>query len=485
MDVTIKNNIIPILMCGGSGSRLWPLSRESYPKQFLKCNPLSDKSFIQDTFLRLKNINNMIDPILICNEQHRFIAAEQMREIDVKPESIILEPFGKNTCPAIALAVIKARLIEKDPILLVLPADHAISDDEEFVKTIQKGINQAEEGNIVTFGILPKSPETGFGYIEAENSLEFKEGKASPIKKFIEKPNKIKAKELLLNSKYSWNSGIFLMKANVVFNEMLKFSPKVIKQCEKSFKGSYEDLDFIRINENSFNKCPDISFDVAIMEKTKLGIVFLLDIEWIDVGSWDSLSKISKKDKYGNSLIGKVLIEKTKNCYLRSESKLVVGLDIEDLIVVETSDAVLVTKKESSQKVKNIVELLKIKNFKEAKLHQKIYRPWGSYLSISEGPSWQVKIINVNAGSSLSLQKHNFRTEHWVVVSGKAFVEVGKVSKYISKNESTYIPLGCKHRLSNHGKEDLVLIEVQSGTYLGEDDIIRFEDNYGRNILFK
>ncbi len=475
-----KNKIVPLLLCGGSGSRLWPMSRQTYPKQFLKCNPESNKSFLQDTFLRLKNISNLSAPILICNEQHRFIAAEQMREINIKPELIILEPFGRNTAPAIALGTIKARSIEDDPILLVLPADHVIKNIEEFINTVNKGIELAEKGNIVTFGILPKSAETGFGYIEADNPNDFIKGKGTSIRRFIEKPNKEKAKELILNTKFSWNSGIFLMKANVVFDEMLKLAPEVLNHCKQSLEECYFDLDFLRIERDLFKKCPAISFDVAIMEKTDLGIVFLLDIEWNDVGSWDSISEISKKDDDGNSCIGNVLTEKTKNCYVRSESKLVVGLDIEDLIIVETADAVLVTKKESSQKVKEIVDLLKLKNFKEAISQKKVYRPWGSYISIAEGISWQVKIIRVNPLASLSLQKHNFRTEHWVVVSGKALVEIEDQMKYLSKNESTYIPLGAKHRISNPGKDDLVLIEVQSGNYLGEDDIIRYEDNYGR-----
>lgn len=485
MESLSKNKIIPVLMCGGSGSRLWPMSRQSYPKQFLKCNPESNKSFLQDTFLRLKNIPNLSSPILICNEQHRFIAAEQMREINVKPELIILEPFGRNTAPAVALGAIKARSIYDDPILLFLPADHVIKNIDEFINTLKKGIELAEEGRIVTFGILPKSAETGFGYIEADNSNDFIEGKGTSIKRFIEKPNKSKAKELIKNSKFSWNSGIFLMKANVVFDEMQKLAPEVLTHCKQSLELCYFDLDFLRMKKDVFKKCPDISFDIAIMEKTKLGTVFLLDIEWNDVGSWDSISGISRNDADGNSCIGNVLTEKTKNCYVRSESRLVVGLDIEDLIIVETSDAVLVTKKESSQKVKEIVQLLKKKNFKEATSQKKIYRPWGSYTSIAEGINWQVKIIKVNPFSSLSLQKHNFRTEHWIVVSGQALVEIEDQRKYLSKNASTYIPLGSKHRLSNPEEEDLILIEVQSGNYLGEDDIIRFEDNYGRERVIE
>ena len=366
MSISVKNKIIPILLCGGSGSRLWPMSRQSYPKQFLRCNPDSNNSFLQETYLRLKKIKNLTSPILICNEQHRFIAAEQMREINIKPEFIILEPAGRNTAPAIVLGTIKAKSIEDDPILLILPADHFIKNIDQFINTINKSIEFAEKGSIVTFGILPKSAETGFGYIEAEKSSDFIEGKATAIKRFIEKPNKKKAKELILNEKYSWNSGIFLMRANVALSEMQKLAPEVLLRCNQSLEKCYEDLDFLRIGEKFFNECPDISFDKAIMEKTKLGIVFLLDIDWSDVGSWDSISKISNKDDNGNSLIGNVLMENTKNCYIRSENKLVVGLEIEDLIIVETIDAVLVTRKESSQKVKDIVDLMKKRNFKEA-----------------------------------------------------------------------------------------------------------------------
>ena len=480
MNVSEKNKIIPILMCGGSGSRLWPISRKSFPKQFLKCNPFSKHSFLQGTILRLKNIKNLSKPILICNEEHRFIAAEQMREINIIPETIILESVGRNTAPAIALGAIKSKLIEKDPILLILAADHFIQDVDKFVEIINKGVDYAEKGNIVNFGIKPTSPETGYGYIEAQNPLELNKGKGSPIKKFIEKPSLKKAQKLILSDKYLWNSGIFLTKANVVFDEMSRLSPFLISQCEKALNESYFDLDFLRVKEDVFRKCPDISFDIAIMEKTNLGIILSLDIKWNDIGSWDSMSEISKKDKYSNSLIGKTITENTKNCYLRSESKLIVGIDIEDLIVVETHDAVLISKKNSSQKVKNIVEVMKKNNFKEATEHRKMFRPWGSYFSLAEGSNWQVKRINVNPGQSLSLQKHNHRTEHWVIVSGEALVEVGEEKKKLFKNQSIYIPLGCKHRLSNPGEEQLTLIEVQSGSYLGEDDIIRYDDIYGR-----
>ena len=483
MDKLNKNRIFPLVICGGSGTRLWPLSRKSLPKQFLKCNPRNKFSFIQETFLRLKNIKNIQEPILICNEEHRFIVAEQMREISVEPRSIILEPFGRNTAPAIALGTIKAMQFEHDPIVLVLPADHLINNPDKFNEIINAGIEYAENSHIVTFGIPPKSPETGFGYIEAEEPLDKVEIKGVKIKKFIEKPDKTTAEKLLLNEKYTWNSGIFLMKANFVLHQFNLFEPELLSICEKCIEESSIDLEFLRISKKNFEKCPDIPFDIAIMEKTEFGIVLPLDVEWSDVGSWDALCEISEKDLDGNTLSGNVLSAKIKNCYLRSENKLLVGVDIEDLIVVETSDAVLVAKKGSSQKVKNLVDVMKMKNLPEATLHRKIYRPWGSYESLSSSKGWQVKRINVNPGASLSLQKHKFRTEHWVVVNGKALVEIEKESSILSENQSTYIPLGCKHRLSNPGKSPLVLIEVQSGEYLGEDDIIRFDDKYGRDNL--
>lgn len=480
MKLTTENKVIPLVMCGGSGTRLWPLSRKSYPKQFLKCNPDNNDSFLQNTFLRFKKIENIENPILICNEEHRFIAAEQMREIGIKPKSIILEPFGKNTAPAIALGTLKAITFVNDPILLVLSADHYISDQDKFIQTIQKGIEYAENGSIVTFGIYPNFPETGFGYIEAEEKLNFDEIKGIKIKKFIEKPNKAKAKEFIIDKKYSWNSGIFLMKANVAINEFKLFTPSLIHNCEKSIQKSKIDLDFLRINQKEFKDCQNISFDIAIMEKTSLGIVVPLNVNWSDVGTWESLWKISKKDPMGNAITGNVVVKNTKNCFLFSEGKILVANELEDLIVVDTSDAIFISKRESSQKIKNILEVLKNNNLKEATEHKKTFRPWGSYISMAEGSSWQVKRINVNPGASLSLQKHNFRTEHWIIVSGKALVEIDKQIKTLQRNESTYIPLGCKHRLSNPGKELLVLIEVQSGNYLGEDDIIRFEDKYGR-----
>ena len=364
--------------------------------------------------------------------------------------------------------------------MLILPADHFIEKINEFRNVLNAGFDYALSGNIVTFGIKPTSAETGYGYIESENQIYFDSYKASRIKRFIEKPDRLKAEKLIMDKKFSWNSGIFMMKANVAIKEFNKLNPEMLSLCKDSLDSSIKDLDFQRINKKYFEKCQNISFDKAIMEKTQLGIVLPLNASWSDLGDWESLWKIAEKDIKGNVTSGKVLLEKVKNSYVKSESRLIVAMDIENLVVVETQDAIMIANKKSSQNVKNIVTKLIKNNFEEATLHRKVFRPWGEYLLISEGDGWQVKIITVYPEASLSLQMHKFRTEHWIIVSGKALVEVDEDKKLLKKNESTYIPLGSKHRLSNPGSEPLILIEVQSGSYLGEDDIYRFEDNYGR-----
>ena len=475
-----KSNIIPIILCGGSGSRLWPLSRESYPKQYLKCNPQSNLSFLQETQKRLKKIRNVDDPIIICNVEHRFIVAEQMREIDIVPQSIVLEPFGRNTAPAITVASIKALEKNEDPILLILPADHMIDDVEGFVNSIQAGIISAQNEKIITFGIPPTGPETGYGYIECEKNMDFTKNIPIKIKKFLEKPNKELAKVLIKNNKYVWNSGIFLLKAKIALRQMKNLAPKIYYPCLDSLQKSKNDLDFIRLQEESFEKSLSESFDIAIMEKTKLSYVLPLVVGWNDVGNWDAIWETSKKDNLGNASSGKVFLQNSENCLMISENRLVVGLGLKNLVAIETYDAILIADKKHSQNVKNIVLNLKNKGYEEAEKHREIFRPWGSYISIAEEKGWQVKRINVKPGASLSLQKHKFRTEHWIIVSGVAHVELEGEKKVIKENESTYIPLGYKHRLSNPNNEPLILIEVQSGTYLGEDDIVRFEDNYGR-----
>tara|TARA_B100000579_G_scaffold409678_1_gene398926 strand:+ start:530 stop:1981 length:1452 start_codon:yes stop_codon:yes gene_type:complete len=480
------NSIIPVILSGGSGTRLWPLSRESYPKQFLALDSRTKKTLLQKTYERLVGLNGLENPILICNEDHRFIVAEQFREINTNPQAIILEPIGRNTAPAIAVAALQAISTGKDPLLLILAADHLIENIIEFKRVIKSATTYASKGRLVTFGIVPTSAETGYGYIEAKESKDKKDIKNGlEIENFIEKPNKEKAEQLIKDSRYTWNSGMFLFKASSILNELEKFAPEIISYCKTAIEKDVIDLDFLRLEEESFKKCPKVSIDIAVMEKTKLGTVLPLNVGWSDIGSWKSLWDSSQKNNDGNYIHGRVIAENSKNCYLKSEQRLIVGLGIENLIVVETNDAILVSNKEHSQRIGTIVKRLNASNFPEGKMHRKIYRPWGNYTTIVEGIRWQVKLIEVKPNASLSLQMHHHRAEHWIIVNGTALVEKDGEKKLLSENESTFIPLGCKHRLSNPGLLKLELIEVQSGTYLDEDDIIRFEDSYGRikNII--
>ena len=475
-----SRTIVPIILCGGSGTRLWPLSRDSYPKQYLKLGVNANKSLLQQTQERIKFLNNITSPIIICNEEHRFIVAEQMREINTKPISILLEPIGRNTAPAITLAALKASEVENDPILIVLSSDHLIKNNSKFLDVLKKGLIFAEKGSLVTFGIIPKSPETGYGYIKAEKILTELNNAGSKILEFTEKPDLEKAKTFLNDKRYTWNSGMFMFKTSSILNEIKEFSPDIFQYCKESLNESNQDLDFQRLNYDSFFKCPDLSIDCAIMEKTSKGLVLPLDVGWSDIGSWESVWDTSEKDKNGNFTKGNTLIEKTKNCYVRSENRLIVTIGLEDQIIVETNDAILVARKDHSQHVKDIVKKLKDKKIPEGLKHRKIFRPWGHYLSIVEDDRWQVKLIQVKPGEQLSLQMHHHRSEHWVIVSGTAEVEIDTSKRVLTENQSIYIPLGSKHRLSNPGKIPLKLIEVQSGSYVGEDDIVRFNDRYGR-----
>ena len=474
--------LLPLILCGGTGSRLWPLSRESYPKQYLALTTDSSKTLFQQTLERLKGIENQEDPIFICNEQHRFIVAEQLREINVKPNKIILEPFGRNTAPAIAIAALCATENGSDPILLVLSSDHVIKDNEQFLKSIEAAKDSANKGNLVTFGIVPTSPEVGYGYIESVEPLEINALRPSPISKFIEKPDLDKAKRLVSDPRYTWNSGIFLFKASVFLKELQKYSPEVINSCKKALKENYLDMDFQRLNIDAFKACPDISIDVAVMEKTKVGTVLPLNVGWSDVGSWKSIWEVSRKDENGNVLLGNIINHDLKDCYIRSEGRLVVGLGVENLLIVETNDAILIANKSHDQEVKKIVNQLIKENKDEGKTHSKVYRPWGNYITVVAGSRWQVKRIEVKPQASLSLQMHHHRAEHWIVVKGTAKVEINEKSSLLGENQSIYIPLGAKHRLINPGRIPLELIEVQSGAYLSEDDIVRFDDKYGRKV---
>ena len=472
--------VIPVILCGGSGTRLWPLSRKSFPKQFLSFNFTENQSLLQRTQERTKKIKNIQDPILICNEEHRFLVAEQMRNIKVKPNSIILEPFGKNTAPAIAISAIKALEVHEDPNLLILSSDHQIKDEYKFAETIEKGITFSDRGKLVIFGITPTSPEVGYGYIKSLKPINKFSTQGSEIDTFIEKPNKEKAQKLIKDSRFSWNSGIFLFKASVILDEIKKYNPEILEFCDCALKKNLYDLDFQRLDREIFEKCPSISIDVAVMEKTQNAYVLPLDAGWSDVGSWDFVWDISKKDLDGNVIEGNVIAKNTKNSFLSSNSRLISAIGLKDLIVVETNDAILIANKEDSQEVKNVVEYLKKEKISQGIEHLKIYRPWGNYESIVKSDRWQVKLLNVKPGEKLSLQKHNHRSEHWIIVSGTAKVEIDEKETLLTENQSAYIPLGSKHRLSNPGTIDLKIIEIQSGSYLGEDDIERFDDSYGR-----
>ena len=474
------DSIVPVILCGGFGTRLWPLSRKSFPKQFLTINSNNKKSLLQKTQERILDLKNITSPIIICNEEHRFIVAEQMREINIIPTGILLEPFGRNTAPAITLSALKALEKEQDPYLLVLSSDHEVKDEKKFVEVLEKGINYASNNKLVTFGVIPDSPETGYGYIKSEKELRTDPIEASNIESFIEKPSKNKAKELIKDNRFSWNSGMFLFKAKILLQEMKKFSPEILKYCKESLKPNLYDLDFQRLDINAFSKCPNVSIDVAIMEKTKLGAVLPLKAGWSDIGNWNSIWKVADKNKEGNFLEGKVFAKKTSNCYVKAESRIISTIGIKNLIIAETNDAILIADREHTEDVKDIVDTLKANNIPEGQEHKKIYRPWGYYESVIDESRWKVKSINVKPGERLSLQRHHHRSEHWIVVSGTAEVEINEKKIILHENQSIYIPQGSKHRLTNPGKITLNLIEVQSGSYLGEDDIERFEDNYGR-----
>lgn len=473
--------ILPVIMAGGAGSRLWPLSRELYPKQFLTLT--GDQSMLQQTISRLSEIEHE-DPILICNEEHRFIAAEQVRLSGHKHGGIILEPVGRNTAPAIALAAlhaIKNSPQGEDPILLVLAADHIIENNSAFQASIKNALPFAEQGKLVTFGIVPTAPETGYGYINAGEEVD----SAFIVNEFVEKPDLETAQQYLESGQFYWNSGMFIFKASQYIKELEKFAPSILEACEQSMAASESDLEFIRVDKELFKTCPDDSIDYAVMEpltaqKNNNVIVVPMDAGWSDVGSWSALWDVSVKDSQNNVNHGDVMHVGTTNSYAYAENKLIATVGVDNLIIVETKDAILVANKDQVQDVKTIVNQLKSAGRTEHKLHREVYRPWGKYDSIDSGKRDQVKRITVKPGEKLSIQKHHHRSEHWIVVSGTASVLNGDETILVTENESTYIPLGTIHALENPGKIPLEMIEVQTGSYLGEDDIIRFSDKYGR-----
>lgn len=474
--------IFPVILCGGLGSRLWPLSRASYPKQFIDL--LADgHSMLQSTALRLKSLDDVAAPLAICNHKNRFFVAEQFQQLEVKPASIILEPVARNTAPAVAIAAFSAIEINPDAVLLVLPADHHIKNHQAFSTAVNQATPAAEQGYLVSFGIVPDAAETGYGYIERGESLSIDNTEASifSIKRFVEKPNKQTAESYITDPNFSWNSGMFLFRADQYLAELGAYAPEIYQASKQAFNQAYRDLDFIRVDEECFVACPSDSIDYAVMEHTAKGAMLPLAAEWSDVGSWQAIWDISDKDEQGNVVVGDVLMQDSVNSLVMSDHRLVATLGLSNAVVVETSDAVLVADKNAIQDVKKIVTALQLSHRSEGSAHQLVFRPWGSYETICQGEQFQVKRIVVHCGQKLSLQMHHHRAEHWVVVSGKAQITCGEEVFTLIQNQSTYIPLGQKHRLENIGSIPLTLIEIQSGAYLGEDDIVRFDDDYGRH----
>jgi mannose-1-phosphate guanylyltransferase/mannose-6-phosphate isomerase len=476
--------IQPVVLSGGSGTRLWPLSREKYPKQLLSL--VGDDSLLQATVRRVEGLGTgtLAPPMVVCNEEYRFVIAEQLRLMG-QPGSIVLEPTGRNTAPALTLAALAAQRDGADPVLLVMPADHVIVDKPAFQAVVRQGAALAADGAIVTFGITPDSPETGYGYIQAGASYGV--GGAAVISRFVEKPDLATAQSYLDAGTYSWNSGLFMVKASVWLAAMAVCRADIQTACQNAWDAGKTDGEFVRVGKDLFSACPSDSIDYAVMERIASGqaglppgVVIPLAAGWSDVGAWDALWQVLPKDDQGNVAQGDVLLHDCRNTLALSEGRLIACVGIEDVVVVETADAILVAHKDKTQDVKKIVDSLKKKGRSEGQLHRKVYRPWGWYDSVDMGKRFQVKRIVVKPGGVLSLQMHHHRAEHWIVVSGTAKVTRGQDSFLVSENESTYIPLGTTHRLENPGRVELEMIEVQSGSYLGEDDIVRFEDVYGR-----
>lgn len=466
--------ILPVIMAGGAGSRLWPLSRQLNPKQFLKL--CGESTLLQQTLSRLDGLQTAA-PSIICNEDHRFMVAEQLRQLTVKNASILLEPVGRNTAPAIALAALNATRNGQDPVLLVLAADHFIADQAAFQQAVKEAEELALQDKLVTFGIVPTQPETGYGYIQRGSTLP---EQGYQVARFVEKPDSETAQAYLNSGDYYWNSGMFMFKASVYLQALREFRPDILDACKRAFEAGSQDLDFVRVDSAAFADCPDDSIDYAVMEKTRDAAVIPLDAGWSDIGSWSALWEIGAKDGQGNVCKGDVLNIGSSNSLVYAESKLVATVGVDNLVVVETKDAVLVAHKDRVQDVKKVVEAIKNDGRHEHMNHREVYRPWGVYDSIENGERYQVKRITVKPGAKLSVQMHHHRAEHWVVVSGTARVTNGDKTFLVTENESTFIPIGEVHALENPGKIPLELIEVQSGSYLGEDDIVRFEDKYGR-----
>jgi mannose-1-phosphate guanylyltransferase / mannose-6-phosphate isomerase len=467
--------IVPVILSGGSGTRLWPLSRKQYPKQYL---PLaSNNTMLQETILRLKGLDNLADPIIVCNVDHRFLVAEQCQQIDIKKPVILLETIGRNTAPAIAAAALQSIKQADDAVLLILSADHVIQNIESFHQAINIAINQAQEGKLVTFGIVPTNANIGYGYIKSSKNNT---GGAYKVEEFVEKPDLETAQSYLERGNYLWNSGMFMFKANTLIDELTIHSPDIVESASNAVNNAKQDLDFIRLDRQAFESLSSDSIDYALMEKSDNVVVVPLDAQWNDIGAWPALYDIGIKDKSGNVIKGDVITQGTTNTYINADHHMVVAIGVNNLIIIDTPDATFVATQGKAQEVKSIVESLQARGRCEGDTHRKVYRPWGWYDSIESGKYFQVKRLHVNPGAKLSLQMHHKRAEHWIVVSGIATATNGGEILILNKGESTYVPLGVTHALANNSSEPLEIIEVQSGSYLGEDDIVRFEDVYGR-----
>ena len=467
--------IIPVILSGGSGTRLWPLSRKQYPKQYLPL--VGDNTMLQETILHLNGLDNLADPIIVCNADHRFLVAEQCQQVDIKNPTILLEPIGRNTAPAIAAAALQSLKVTDDAVLLVLSADHVIQDVGAFHQAINIASQQAQAGKLATFGIVPTDANTGYGYIK---SSEDSNDGAHKVEEFVEKPDLKTAESYLEQGNYLWNSGMFMFKATTLINELTVHSLDIVNSVSDAVNNAAQDLDFIRLDKQAFESSPSDSIDYALMEKSDNVVVVPLDAKWNDIGAWSALHDIGTKDANGNVIKGDVITQDTTNTYINANHHMVATIGVDNLIIVDTADATFIATQDKAQEVKSIVESLQTKGRDEGAMHRKVYRPWGWYDSIESDKHFQVKRLHVNPGAKLSLQMHHKRAEHWVVVSGTATAVNGEEVLTLKEGDSTYIPIGVTHGLENKTNEQLEIIEVQSGTYLGEDDIVRFEDIYGR-----
>lgn len=468
--------LLPVIMAGGTGSRLWPMSRELYPKQFLRL--CGQESMLQETISRLSGLDTQ-EPMVICNEEHRFLVAEQLRQLGKLSHNIILEPVGRNTAPAIALAALQAIKNGDDPLLLVLAADHIINNPKLLHDAIHIAQQHAYNDHLVTFGVVPSSAETGYGYIQRGDSVEGHEG-SYRVARFVEKPDKQRAENYLASGDYYWNSGMFLFRARKYLSELEKFRPDILSACTNAIRSADCSDDFIKVPHELFINCPDESIDYAVMEKTEDAVVVSLDAEWSDVGSWSALWEVSPKDPHGNVRTGDTWVDNTHDCYINTDERLIAAVGVHNLVIISTKDAVLVMNKDCSQDVKKVVEFLKKNQRSEYKHHREIYRPWGRSDVVVQTPRFNVNRITVKPGGTLSLQKHHHRAEHWVILAGTGQITMNGNQFLLTENQSTFIPIGAEHRLENPGKIPLEVLEIQSGSYLEDDDIIRIKDQYGR-----